>query len=649
MAESKEVRAKLTLDDQASKTLDKIKEGMNDTARAGESAQLSMGFVKQTLSTMAAMNFVPAVKGVVDFAKGFVEASAGAQDFVQGISGFMAMANAHLSWEQAYSASEKLKDSLSEIGIAAGQGIDDVRGAFSTLTMFYGATEKGLERAKVQTQSLTTIANVLGMNAADLARQFGLMARGQLPEMASAMRQLLTPTGIFNSDIRKATTEWQMLTDEQRLDALATGLDQVASRLGKATPTFHDLNTVIGNIWKVAQEKIGEPVMKALIPELKSVSPLLEQAGEDVADYARVMSKDVGKWIKDGMQSFKDGLQYLRTHHEEIKAALVEGSRNLRNVVEFMLAHKAEIALMFGARAAMPVLEQGKKVYDMGAGGSAIAGMPMGGMAGGIAAVAAFTAAIAAAGLAVDQFRKYLNETQGGRSMAEQDQLARKQRIDEMIAKPDVHQWSEAEHEGFTHLREQYVAAAEAAGENARAAGEYVDKAWEAHRAVRAQVQDQERMSEVLATLQATGGVEGIDLGPMVEKFTTGFESARAAGNTAVAQYIADLLAKSSALHGAFLNSANLTGEGFSALAEMIGNKSAEFAEKLKALGLKETQATGGNAPKAVINMNGGQTFHVKQDFRDQDPDRVAVLFQRGITRSIESRLQARTTNPFGA
>ena len=49
--------------------------------------------------------------------------------------------------------------------------------------------------------------------------------------------------------------------------------------------------------------------------------------------------------------------------------------------------------------------------------------------------------------------------------------------------------------------------------------------------------------------------------------------------------------------------------------------------------------------PKVSI---GSATFNVKQDFRDQDPDRVAIVFERDMARAVENRLQAMTVSPFG-
>jgi len=115
-----------------------------------------------------------------------------------------------------------------------------------------------------------------------------------------------------------------------------------------------------------------------------------------------------------------------------------------------------------------------------------------------------------------------------------------------------------------------------------------------------------------------------------------GFTGAMSAGNTGAMQYIANLLARSKDLQAAFLASGDLTAEGFNALADLVGKQAEDFKADLKAKG-GEKPAPGAK-PAAVpassgVHMSGGQTFNVKQDFRDQDPDRVAVVFKRDIAR----------------
>ena len=63
--------------------------------------------------------------------------------------------------------------------------------------------------------------------------------------------------------------------------------------------------------------------------------------------------------------------------------------------------------------------------------------------------------------------------------------------------------------------------------------------------------------------------------------------------------------------------------------------------------GQKKNMASTLSKPTVVQDFR-GSTFNLKQDFRDQDPDRVAVAFQDDIGNAAASRLQSRFASPFG-
>lgn len=82
----------------------------------------------------------------------------------------------------------------------------------------------------------------------------------------------------------------------------------------------------------------------------------------------------------------------------------------------------------------------------------------------------------------------------------------------------------------------------------------------------------------------------------------------------------------------------------------------AEIANRMKeAQGVTPEQAekfatkikTGATGKSPVNNFNGGQTFNIKQDFRDQDPDRIAVIFRQDILKASNSRVQSSRAGAF--
>jgi hypothetical protein len=142
--------------------------------------------------------------------------------------------------------------------------------------------------------------------------------------------------------------------------------------------------------------------------------------------------------------------------------------------------------------------------------------------------------------------------------------------------------------------------------------------------------------------ISEAGGMETVMLG-----LGDAFQSASKNANLGMQQHIATVLGGSRDMQIAFLEAAKLTSEGYSALAELLPESAKDFKEELKrkAAGVGTEEAKG-HGPS--INLHGGQTFKINQEFRDQDPDRIAVLFRRDILSSAERRVQASTGSPFG-
>ena len=97
-----------------------------------------------------------------------------------------------------------------------------------------------------------------------------------------------------------------------------------------------------------------------------------------------------------------------------------------------------------------------------------------------------------------------------------------------------------------------------------------------------------------------------------------------------------------------------MTGEGFDALIKTLEVMSPELAAKLKgareAMGLPPpgvTTPTDHKPPAPVVNMPGAH-ITIKQDFRDQDPDRVALVFQRDLMRAATATRQSKLAGVFG-
>ncbi len=651
---TKEIKAKLTLEDAASRTLDRIKGGFADVVRGESQANEGASMLKQTLATMAGVHLPNLVRGAVDFGKSFATAAAAGFSDDSAIAA-LSSAVQDIPWEQAITDASGYGDELDRIAISTGVVNEALGNSFQKLVEINGATSDGIQRSQGQIEQLSIIASRLNIPLESAAQEVAFMGEGVL-KAKGRMAQLLQATGVFGPSLKEASKGWVALTEEKRMEILQKGLELASEKMEGMPRTFSSLVGSLENIAKISQEKLGEPLVEAIAPELENLIDWLDKNRGAVEEFAKSMASDVKHWAQVGAAEVKEGWKYLQENSEEIKNAIVEGFETARTVVKFILEHKEELALAFGAKTALPaaagLLRPGASmlggIYNMGAAGigsDALGGAKVAGMAGGGLALAAFAAAIVGATLAVDQFTSLMNETGGGKSDQRLSYEALQRQFQQMIDNPDNGVWDDRQLAHFEHMRESITHLAEQIGESSRAAGELADAAYSAHRGVRMQLDDIDQVAKMLEQLD-----QGSDDGLAAEKagvdvLANTFSQAMQANDAGTQAYIANLLAKSSALQNAFLMSSELTGSGFDALAELVQGQAEGFAEKLR----QKADLVGSAKPDVPkVQFNGGQTFKIQQDFRDEDPDRIALIFRKDIVGSAEKRLQASTGTAFG-
>lgn len=654
---AKEVKAKLTLEDGASSTLDRIKSGFSELTSSEKQAQGGMDVLKQSLATMTGVYLPQLTRQTIAWGKSFVEAAAGGYSDDSAVAALVASVQ-NVPWEEAASRAAHYGDELDRVAIRSGVANHSVGDGFQRLLEIHGATAEGVARARGEIDQLATISSKMKMPLESVTQEIAFMGEGVL-KAKGRMAQLLQATGVFgDGPLKKVAEGWSKLTDEKRMEILEAGIERASATMGGMPRTFESLIGSLENIYEISKEKLGEPLVDALTPQLENLVKWLDENREAVEHFAKAMAHDFVDGAETATKYAKEAWHYLVENKDEIKQGIIDAFDYAKEVVGFILAHKEELAIAFGAKTlgpqALALLKPGGqllgKVYQSGAAGIGADGLGaarLSGLAGGVASLGAFALALGGATLALDQYSQLMNETGGGKSDARLSFEAIQRRMQAMIDAPDQGVWDKAALDHFQHMRDNLVSLSEEIGENSRVAGELADAAYNAHRNVRAIVEPFENAAHVLEQM----GQTGVDAGAQDQNIAViadGFAKAMAANDAGTQQYIANMLAKSAQLQLAFLQSSNMTAEGFDSLAALVAGQAEGFAEKLKQKadfdpGSKNTP----DVPK--IAFNGGQTFKIQQDFRDEDPDNIAYVFQRDVLKSAERRLQASTSTPFGS
>ena len=79
---------------------------------------------------------------------------------------------------------------------------------------------------------------------------------------------------------------------------------------------------------------------------------------------------------------------------------------------------------------------------------------------------------------------------------------------------------------------------------------------------------------------------------------------------------------------------------------KMLAEKAPQLAAQLRDAGNVVAKQGGIKPQGPVQNFYGG--VHVKQDFKDQDPDRILLTFKKGLAGAANSRTSSKLGTPFG-
>jgi hypothetical protein len=669
MSTEVEIRVKLRLDSSAEKQANKVKHSFEGVHKAAEKTSSAIGSWATQTAAVVAGNYIPRiVSGFTNMVTETMSAANAAYDQEQALGGLYAtMGDINKSWETARMQAEQMRKSLRDMADDIGQAPQEVLQGYSLLIRNIGkGSDENFKKARVQTEQLTVLANVMGYNVEALAGEFGAMHKGVL-RMRGPLVDILRQTGVFGDNIAQAVSEWRKLSDVQREAKLADALKKQADRIGKAAPTISDLMNTFKGMKEAFIEDLGAPVIRHLLPVMQDLKDRLKAAKPAIERLARTIGMDVARWVDDAAEKMREGFKYLKTHGHEIKADLKEAATWIKDAfqtayktAQYIIQNKGTFAAIYGGSKLLgagggpmavgqAIAGAGKGAAATGAGAAVKGAAGAGGMVGfgaGLAGVAALTAAVVALGLAADQAAKLINETSDDKSEAEQDNYAKYE-----AARREFHSGNMAR---ARELATQVAGGSSVHRAYAASLRNEIQAAMDANKALKEQIQ----------------GAAGATTVEGLKQLITAYNTAVDQNNVAMMQFAGKtLIASGFAVENFSAAEMNLTG-GIDTLRTAVGEYARGFksemesikidlmlastkaAEKAKAEDLaRDLRAKADAARKAARGGGGGVSItinEIKQEFRKADPDRIVVAFKKDIIRRASRRVQSKRATVFG-
>ena len=670
-----EVKTRLTIDESdAAKALRKTSSGYKQLAKDATAAG---GFIKQAMATAAGVYVPKMVGGALSMAKSFFDVAAAAQGSTKSFTGLYSMFR-NIPFEKASKEAKGMKEELWTMAVDLGKKPADAYASFQTLARAMGAsTATEMGKARQQTEQLMVVADALGMEVGDLTGEFAMFAKAPRI-MRGPMFDILRATGVFGKDMVTMNKNWAKLTESAKQGGLAKALEIQAGKLKSVPDDWEDQANSIEAILEKGKEAIGQPILEAMMPIAKEFIAGIREALPSLKAGGAAIGQTIARYLKIGVEYLKFGINYAKTHSEQIEKFLSNAADRIKQafgvaleVVKFIWAHKELIAgVVVGSKVAGGVSQAvktagtvanvatsamgGKAAGEgMGAIGNMLSVLGSGSVAAGAGTMIVMLGALASFVWVGSEIYKLYKAIGGGldNTMNADAKLELAER--ELAAgRIDAAKQAVAESQA---IQKTYLL-------NSSQRSRQRQKTDELSKSIDNMASQASRAQSLIDSVRIPEGLDkAFEAAQQVSTLIEAYNTASDLGNNAMMTQAATIMAQAGVTKSMIEQAGITVAGGLDQLANVISMEAFKtYDEFLAASSAILGGKSGATAPEAEklkkaaggagvnVNMSGGQTFNIKQDYRDQDPDRVAIAFKRDIVKAALSRRSSRITNIFG-
>lgn len=568
--------------------------------------------MKVAAASVAAVAAVTAV-AAAGIAAGISSAEArleGMKGLTQQLVGLSPLKN--VSLRDAKDAADAYDTTFRHIAISAGQSRDDVLAAFKTVSEGVPSqqtlTAKTPRKTGAQIEDVTAnMAQASRMAAGGLAQvtqEYESIKHGQFASNG-ALVTMVASTSTLKGTAAEVAVQMARMTDVKRIETVEEAMRKMALNVKSMPPTMAELGKTMGEIGELATSSFGAPILEAIGPMLSKVKTFFEENALQIEMTARLVGVYVGNFISGIQDMFKD-----IGENREVKAWIRDfktAGAYLKDVFSWIYDNSG------GFTSALKWIAE-KLSYAIRMGTEAMA------------TIAKFTG------------QSIVSAAKGGGpdTSTEQGKLKATQAV----------------YDGILARAEQI-----ASGRGAPASAGELGKLRESMKGIHEIIGGEETITAGMAKLDEAQSKfdsftevlsHGFDTDiseQHAQAIVAAYQSAKEAGNTAHVKMVQDALAGNANLQAAFIKLGGDIKGGLRNLAAEVGDT--EFLKNINDAA-KRAVLPGGKSVAPIMQFN-GNTFNIKQDFRDQDPDRVMLVFKRDITESARARLQSNRAMPLGA
>lgn len=621
-AEAAEVLVKLVVDSNAEKETDKLKEGLEKAEKKQkkwhsgllEGKKIWGGVKTFALGALGAAATATMAMGgaAIGLAKGAAHAFYESEEQVRALASAMQMLDTSgTGFEKMLDIAGDLKDEMEDVAMAVGTTDDAMVAAFTNVIERGGKT---IEEAKELTEVMAKAGRAIPQGVEGISEAFEQIEMG-IVRAKNPIVGMIAATHLLKGNAKQVAQQMMKMSPEEQMKLAEKAVGMMAKKMDDVPLSLNEMNKSMSVFMGNLMEDAGAPIIAAIQPVFGKVRTWLMDNHELLSKTA----KDFGKFMGQAIEVVSPYIDELLKVFHEIGTELqsTDGPlKDLKEVWQYIYENKDGLVSAFGeivrfliqgTKFSMQVI--GAAMKSIGKAIDAIARMHLPGFEGGFLGRGAAASA-------------------GGRDLAEAKGIAASGALPGM--RGDANKIAE--------LREDYLQAMETAGKDRIEAGKEFD-------AQIAQAEQNHAAAMGAAQTYAQASLQGDAIA-----FAKAFDTASVMGDKATQKFVASFLADSKNLQDALITKGpGIITAGFDKLIDTLNESGqSEIAKKLQA-GMGKEAVKKLDIGKATVNQTFTGSINVKQDFKDQDPERVALVFRQDLMKHALARLSPRGGIPGGS
>lgn len=611
--EQADVKVKLVLDSNAEKAtgefrghLDKINA---DAKKTGGNVGSSLTGGIKAGAVAAGMIYAELAKLAAEKAKEVftvpIEAFMESQKQVKALAGSFAIVDqGGNSFERLRGYANDTKDELEELGMKVGTSDDELVGLFNNIMEKGG---KSVEQAKALTEQMALAGRVTQGGSSEISAGFESIQQGMI-KAKNPIVGMISATGMLKGNAHQVAEQMNKMSIDKQMALAEAAVGKMAEKMRNVPMTMGQAITSLKVLGDNLFETMGEPMTKGLskaVAHVRSMFLTSEGTATPLTEKLMAAAKFFGDFLAQAFEigsawidGFVDGVGIFGDEFKVIwKEVFGESDATFKNMVEY-------------AKIAGSIVGGFVKFMGAGLGALIIAAEKT---VKWIAVTAGFILKAAGDFTGSEMLTKAGQKTMGAGFSAERGDIYKEAAS---VVGP-----------GKGELQEQLKFSTDIAEDSEQANSE-LEAAFAERRKVQAIIDD------------AKAQMERNDASNFAAAFNAAADSHQEAATKNIATFIASNAAMAQTLA---VKGPEIFGAGADAFIDSLKSVNPEVAKMIKEAW--RPQGVGGAKPPNPI-FTGPIT--IKQDFRDQDPDRVAIAFKDELGKAASSITSSSRGNSFG-